>query len=470
MGRSKELVKNTAILTFGKMCTQFISFLLLPLYTALLNTEEFGVVDLFTTFISLLLPLVCWQFDQGLFRFMLDMRGEDQKIRKLFSSVAVMNVLQCLGMTGILLVVQIFVKSEYFAYLVIGVILNVFSGLLMQFARGLGKMLRFSVGSFLSASGTVVLNVLLIVVLRMGAHGMFIAMLGGLVVNCLYLFFTLRVWKYFDFRLFDRALIKEVCGYSIPLVPNQISGWVLSASNRVIISAFIDVAANGVFAVANKFSNLVGTFYGFFNMAWVETVSLHFEDSDRDRFISEMIQKVLGIFITVCVGVSAVMPFIFSIMVDAQFGAAYQQIPILMISVIFQVLIGLYSAIYIALKKSATIAKTTIVGAVINVLIHLVLIPFVGLYAASIATMLSYAVVAVYRKFDVQKFVNLKFDRWFLVLSTGMVVLTTVSYYVNHLALNCVTLAAVIAAAFVLNREIVMKIFQVVKKLLTKSC
>lgn len=469
MGRSKELVKNTAILTFGKMCTQFISFLLLPLYTALLNTEEFGVVDLFTTFISLLLPLVCWQFDQGLFRFMLDMRGDDHKIRKLFSSVAVMNVLQCLGMTGVLLVVQIFVKSEYFAYLVIGVILNVFSGLLMQFARGLGKMLQFSVGSFLSASGTVVLNVLMIVVLRMGAHGMFIAMLGGLVVNCLYLFFTLRVWKYFDFRLFDRALIKEVCGYSIPLVPNQISGWVLSASNRVIISAFIDVAANGIFAVANKFSNLVGTFYGFFNMAWVETVSLHFEDSDRDRFISEMIQKVLGIFITVCVGVIAVMPFIFPIMVDAQFGAAYQQIPILMISVIFQVLIGLYSAIYIALKKSATIAKTTIVGAVINVLVHLVLVPFAGLYAASVATMLSYAVVAIYRKFDVRKFVSLKFDRWFLVLSTGMVVLTTASYYVNNLVLNCITLAAMIAAAIVLNREIVTQILQGAKKMLTKS-
>lgn len=469
MGRSKELVKNTAILTFGKMCTQFISFLLLPLYTALLNTEEFGVVDLFTTFISLLLPLVCWQFDQGLFRFMLDMRGDDHKICKLFSSVAVMNVLQCLGMTGILMVVQIFVKSEYFAYLVIGVILNVFSGLLMQFARGLGKMLQFSVSSFLSASGTVVLNVLMIVVLRMGAHGMFIAMLGGLVVNCLYLFFTLRVWKYFDFRLFDRALIKDVCGYSIPLVPNQISGWVLSASNRVIISAFIDVAANGIFAVANKFSNLVGTFYGFFNMAWVETVSLHFEDSDRDRFISEMIQKVLGIFVTVCVGVIAVMPFIFPIMVDAQFGAAYQQIPILMISVIFQVLVGLYSAIYIALKKSATIAKTTIVGAVINVLVHLVLVPFAGLYAASIATMLSYAVVAIYRKFDVQKFVSLKFDRWFLMLSTGMVVLTTASYYVNNFVLNSITLVVMLAAAVILNREIVAQILQGAKKMLTKS-
>ena len=52
MSRSKELVKNTAILTIGKMCTQFVSFLLLPLYTALLSTEEYGIVDLFTTYIA----------------------------------------------------------------------------------------------------------------------------------------------------------------------------------------------------------------------------------------------------------------------------------------------------------------------------------------------------------------------------------------------------------------------------------
>lgn len=66
MSRSKELVKNTAILTIGKMCTQFVSFLLLPLYTALLSTEEYGIVDLFTTYIALILPLVCWQLDQGI--------------------------------------------------------------------------------------------------------------------------------------------------------------------------------------------------------------------------------------------------------------------------------------------------------------------------------------------------------------------------------------------------------------------
>lgn len=60
MSRSKELVKNTAILTIGKMCTQFVSFLLLPLYTALLSTEEYGIVDLFTTYIACVAPIVTY--------------------------------------------------------------------------------------------------------------------------------------------------------------------------------------------------------------------------------------------------------------------------------------------------------------------------------------------------------------------------------------------------------------------------
>ena len=63
MSRKTELAKNTAILTVGKLCTQCISFFLLPLYTAILSTEEYGTFDLLVTYSALLLPLVNWQLD-----------------------------------------------------------------------------------------------------------------------------------------------------------------------------------------------------------------------------------------------------------------------------------------------------------------------------------------------------------------------------------------------------------------------
>lgn len=51
MSRIKDLAKNTLIITIGRISTQFITFLLLPLYTALLTTEEYGTVDLITTLV-----------------------------------------------------------------------------------------------------------------------------------------------------------------------------------------------------------------------------------------------------------------------------------------------------------------------------------------------------------------------------------------------------------------------------------
>ena len=87
MNRQKELAKNTIILTVGKICTQFVSFLLLPLYTALLIPAEFGIVDLYNTYIALLTPVCNWQFENGLFRFMIDYRNDPEKQKALFSTV-----------------------------------------------------------------------------------------------------------------------------------------------------------------------------------------------------------------------------------------------------------------------------------------------------------------------------------------------------------------------------------------------
>lgn len=244
----------------------------------------------------------------------------------------------------------------------------------------------------------------------------------GIAINCIYLFFKLKAWKYYKPKLVDLSLIKEVCGYSLPLVPNQISGWILSASDRTIIAKFLSVAENGVYSVANKFSNLVGTFYGFFNLAWVETVSVHYNDSDRDEFIGDMMETVSNLFVSICVGIIAIMPFVFPVMVNQQYGNAYYQIPILLIAVIFQILVGLYSAIYIALKKSSTIARTTIAGAIINVLVNLALIRFIGLYAASISTLVSYASTALYRRIDIRKYIKIKVNVKNILLNSVAVV------------------------------------------------
>lgn len=104
MSRKTELAKNTAILTVGKLCTQCISFFLLPLYTAILSTEEYGTFDLLVTYSALLLPLVNWQLDQGLFRFMLDYRGNKEEESKLLSTLFKLFAAACFGIVACIII------------------------------------------------------------------------------------------------------------------------------------------------------------------------------------------------------------------------------------------------------------------------------------------------------------------------------------------------------------------------------
>ncbi len=447
----QELARNAIILTFGKICTQFVSFLLLPLYTALLIPEEFGIVDLFNTYITLLVPIFNWQFENGLFRFMLDCRNDREGQSKLFSTVLTTNIAQIAIYLAFYLVFERFIHSEYKIFLALDVCGNILLNTMLQFPRGLGKNGVYSIASFISAISTVLLNILFIVGMSMGAYGMFMATLLSKVITIVYLLLMTKAWTYYSFHALNRVIFKEVFKYSIPLVPNNLSWWVVSVSDRTIVSTFISITANGIYTVANKFSTMYITFYNVFNLSWTESVALHLKDADGPGFIREMINTLFKLFSSICIGIIACMPFVFPIMVNQQYSEAYFQIPILMVAVLFQVVVGLYSAIYVSMKKSVEIAKTSFWSALINIAVDIALINSIGLYAASISTLVAYMTMAVYRYHHLKRYVSIEMSGKTILLTIAMTVFTMISYYINHTVLNTFTLFIAVFYAMFIN-------------------
>ena len=453
MDRNKELAKNTIILTVGKICTQFVSFFLLPLYTSLLTPEEYGIVDLFNTYTMLLVPLFNLQLESGLFRFMLDYRDDKKKQSVIFSTVLIANIVQIIIYLVFFLVFQNFIHSEYKNFLAFDVICSILLNTFLQFPRGRGENMIYSAASCISASATIILNVVFIVGIGLRAYGLFLATIIAKILTILYLIISTRAWGFFSVTAFDKKLLKNICKYSIPLVPNQLSWWVVGASDRTIISHVIGVTANGIYSVANKFSTVYMTFYNIFNLSWTETVSLHMFDSDRDLFLTETINTMFKLFASVCVGIIACMPFVFPVLVNNQYATAYYQIPILMVAVLFQVMVGLYSAVYVALKKSIEIAKTSFLAAIINIIVDVLLIKFIGIFAASISTLVAYATMAIYRYVDIRKYAKIELQKKTLLLTTIILLVTLYSYYSGNILLRIVSLLIVVLYSFIINRS-----------------
>ena len=470
MNKQKELAKNTIILTVGKICTQFVSFLLLPLYTALLAPEDYGAFDLLNTYISVLIPLFNWQFENGLFRFMMDCREDKDKQKELFSTVIISNVFQSLIYILFYVVFRKYINSPYKMYLAIDVVINIFLNTMLQFPRGLGKNGAYALASFLSASSTIVFNVILIFFFKMGIWGMFIATIIGKAITLLYLCVSQKIWEYFSIKRFSVSVFKSVSKYSLPLVPNQLSWWTISISDRLIVSHILGLAANGIYSIANKFSSLYITVYNIFNMSWTESVTIHVSDEDRDEFMTETINSMFLLFGCACVGIIAVMPIVFPMMVNDQYKEAYNQIPILMVAVLFQVIVGLYSVIYVAMKKSVDIAKTSFYAALINIVINIILIRLIGLYAASVSTLLAYATMAIYRYFHVKRYINITLKARNIAVISLMAGITILTYYKGNMLICAFVLIVIAVGSVILNYSFFQSVIgALVSKILGKK-
>ena len=281
-----------------------------------------------------------------------------------------------------------------------------------------------------------------------------IAVANGL--GALYLFIRLKMWQYIDFRKKDKKLIKEMYQYSIPLVPNGISWWIVNVSDRTIITAIIGTAANGIYAVSNKFPTILSSLLGIFNLSWSESAALHIDSPDRDEFFSDISNTVTKLFTCLGVGMIACMPFVFPFLVNKSYNDAYNYIPILVLGAVFNVVVCLYNAVYIAKKMTKQVALTSIIGAVINIVVNIGLIHFIGLYAAAISTAVAYFVMMVYRHFDLKKYMNITYEKGLLIKTILIFTFAIVIYYQRNLYLDILSLVVVVIYSFLMNKDFLL--------------
>ncbi len=453
MNKKKQLAKNTIIIFFGKVCTQLISFFLLPLYTSYLATKEYGLVDLIQTYVTLLVPIITMELEMSIFRYLVDSRGKEKNTKKLISNNFFVLGISLTLFSILYVIVTCFVNIPFRWLILVDIIVCVLSGNFLQIARGFGKTLDFSISCILTGLTTVISNIILICVFHMGAEGMIISMALANFVCSLYLFIRLKLFSKINLKLKDKKLLKEMYKYSIPLVPNGISWWIVNVSDRTIISFILNASANGLYAISNKFPTIISSLTGIFNLSWAESAALHINSKDRDEFFSDVFNTIMKLFTALGIGMIACMPFVFPILINSKYNDAYNYIPYLVLGTVFNVAICLYSQVYLAKKLSKQVAYTAIIGAIINIVLNLLFIKTIGLYAASLSTAISYFVMMVYRHIDLKKYVNIKIKKGFIINTMILFAYSIFMYYQHDILLNIISLITAVAYALLINMD-----------------
>ncbi len=448
----------------GKISTQFVSFLLLPVYTDKLTTAEYGVLDVYLTLASILIPILTLQIEQGIFRFLIT---QDEKKEVVLSTSVAYIFLVCILMTIAFIPINSFLNIANSSYLYGYYISYMIYVVVMQFARADGNNTLYSFASFFSSSLIIVLNICFLIPFNMGVEGVLLSHVIAYIATIIIVVFVLKTYKFLKICYIHFGCFKSLMAYSVPLVFNQISSWVINYSDRLIIVGILGMSANGIYALANKFFTLLTSVFNIYNIAWTEMIAKTMKDKDRNDYYNSMINLTIQIYMVICAWIIAFLGIAFKLFINESYYEAYDYIPMLVIAAVFSGLSATIGSVYIGHKKTKSIGITTMGAAVVNIIIHLLLVKPMGLYAASISTLVAFVVLFVYRIIGLKKIEPIKINISSFLLSLPLLALVWCLYATElmHMQVISVALALVFSLFLILkNKDIIMAFLSCFKK------
>lgn len=434
MNKYRYLFKNIGLLTLSNFGTKILSFFLVPLYTNVLTTTEYGSYDLLNTTVLLLIPILTLNIFEAVIRFSMDSYDKEDVF-----SVGLQIILKGIFILILLLFLNnicnfIPIIKNYYVSFFLMYVTSAMYQLLSQFARGLDNILELSIAGVINSVTILVLNVFFLAYLRLGINGFLLANILGTLIPSIYLCFNLKIFKYINFKKMPVNLSQEMKNYSKPLILNSISWWINNASDRYIIIWLCGVASNGVYSVAYKIPSILNIFQNIFLQAWQLSAIRAFNRNDENGFFVNIYNSYNFLMIIVCSLLIVFTKFIAKILYANNFYSAWVYVPMLLISIVFGSMSGFIGGVFSAVKDTKIYSVSTTIGAVFNIVCNIVLVFFWGPIGAAISTALSYFLIWAIRIVNVKKYMSLKLNikrdllAYLILILQSMMIFTKLEY------------------------------------------
>lgn len=457
--REKNLLRNTAILSIGTFVPKAFSFIITPLLTGNLTKEEYGHYDLIMTLVSLLLPAITLQITTAAFRFLIDARNDEKEMRGIISNIYLFITITTTVTASLFYFLYGYKLGINGAFVCLYFVVNMYLQATQQIMRGLGKNYVYSISSIINSG----VNVILLVVLiggyffnNIGLTGVIISMLLSELVATMFLIVFGNIKSYITFNEFSKTTIKRMLSYSWPMVPNNLSGWVLRLSDRLVITYFLGVESNAIYAVANKFPALITSLQSVLIYAWQENASLAASDNDKDSYYSKMCNDLFYIFVGFVSVLIAITPLIWKILIRGDYTEAYYQMPVLYLGIFFSSMSSIIGGIYIAHKRTKNVGITTMFAAAINLIIDLGFVNVIGIWAGSISTMVSYLILLVYRMINVQQFQRVSFKIKNILIGLFFIIIMSILSMQKTLIMDAINVGIAIIVLILFDRQFIL--------------
>lgn len=406
MSKYKTLIKDFFIFALGNVGSKFLVFFLVPFYTNILSTEEYGTSDLVFTFTELMMPVVCLAIYNAILRF--GLQNKEHPENTLMCGVVTWGIGCVVSLLALPLICLYRPIADWRWYLYAHVNASILLAISQNYLKVKNQNLKYSLVCIVQTVLLAGLNILFLAVFRMGVKGYLLSNTAACILTAAISVLLGDVLGDLKKATFDKHLLMDMLRYSSPLILNNISWWLIHSSNKVMIEAYVGVAALGIFTVATRIPSLINVVVTIFQQSWGISSIVEMDSTNDTEFYETVFQCYSICVFMGCLCLNTIIKPFMSIYVAAEYFEAWKQVPLLVVSAAaFSSIAAFYGSMYEALKRSVNNMLTTLAAAVINVLVGYVLIQVFGIFGAVIGTLVSYCVLAVARMLDVNRYVRI---------------------------------------------------------------
>jgi O-antigen/teichoic acid export membrane protein len=394
----KLTIKNSLIYGLGNVSLKITGLILIPIYTntKFLSLEDYGTLGMLEILAQLSLALIELSLNQSLTRWYWD-ADYRKKQRSMFFTVLVSIIGVALVLNGLLfpskkilssLIFENSGKANLLQLMFFSATMDVLVGTFQTLLKLQQRALKFALTNVTKLSVNLFITIILIVHFHKNIEAIFIGQIAGSFVFILLLLpFILKNLE----AKFNLKMLKEMLGYSYPLIIASVSAILLNTLDRYFLNYYSDLKNVGLYALGFKIANTIKILViTSVQMAISPMLFQMMNAPDRFRFYSKYMTYFGFITMIMVLGLGLFsMEIIKVITIDRAYWASFKIIPIIGMAIFFGMLkdtalLGLQIA-----KKSKIVSIVVVLITILNLGLNFALTPVLGMYGASLSSLLA---------------------------------------------------------------------------------
>lgn len=431
MGSLRKLANQTAIYGLSSIIGRLLNYLLVPIYTRVFITSEYGIVNEMYAYVSFLVVILTYGMETGFFRFS-ELEKEKEKVYtttliSLLISSGTFIVIALLFSQPIATTLRYPNNREYVVWFALIVSLDALSSIPFARLRAQNRPVKFATIKFINILTNIGLNLFFILLCpymlkhaimpdfvnaiykgKVGVGYIFIANLISSLVTII-----LLLPEIFSIKLkFDYALWKKMMAYGFPLLIVGFAGIINETMDRILLKYLlpknIGMAQLGIYGACYKISIMMTIFIQAFRFA----AEPFFFAQAKEKNAKNLYSRVMNYFVIACALIFLVITLYIDVVKFFVGKDYYEGLPVVPILLLANLCLGIYFNLSIWYKLTGQTrfgAYLSIVGAIITLILNFWWIPIFGYMGSAWATLICYASMMVASYLFGQKYYHIKY-------------------------------------------------------------